>query len=259
MLCTVFANGGVLYPWPSFVYYRIAAMTHGMRASEVPLGARFELDEAAVIAAIERDRPSVVFLALPNNPTGALWRMDFALELAARYRDIAIVSDEAYIAFCGKTNLPHLDAHPNLVVMRTLSKMGMAGLRVGFVVASRAIAALVEKVRPPYNLSSLDQRAASFLLTEAGAWCEARAAEVVAERAGMVRELERLDVEVFPTEANLVLIRTKRDDVWRRLAEVGISVRAFSDGALAGCIRITIGTPAENRMLLARLAEIVAG
>jgi histidinol-phosphate aminotransferase len=106
MVVASFANGGVLYPWPSFVYYRLAAIARGVAATEVPLDARFELDEAAVIAAIERDRPSVVFLALPNNPTGTLWRMELACELAARHRDVAIVSDEAYLAYSGRTNLP---------------------------------------------------------------------------------------------------------------------------------------------------------
>src|SRR6185369_7939678 len=117
--------------------------------------------------------PSVVFLALPNNPTGTLWRMEFAIELAARHRDVVIVSDEAYAAYSGKTNLPHLATHPNLVIMRTLSKVGMAGVRVGYTISSPAIAQLLEKVRPPYNVSSLDQRAAVFLLGELREWCDA--------------------------------------------------------------------------------------
>ncbi len=153
---------GVLYPTPSFVYYRLSAIARGLPVVEVPLGARFELDEAAIERAIIAQRPSLVFLALPNNPTGTLWRVGFARELAARHPDVVVVSDEAYLAYCGETNLPA--AHGNLVVMRTLSKIGMAGLRVGFTISSPAIAAVLEKVRPPYNVSSLDQRAAVFLL-----------------------------------------------------------------------------------------------
>ena len=135
----------VLYPVPSFVYYKIAALTHRLEAIEVPLDARFELDEDAVERAITAHRPSVVFLALPNNPTGTLWRMAFATELAARHRDVVIVSDEAYHAYCGQTLLPALADHPNLVVMRTLSKLGMAGLRVGFTISSPAIATALPK------------------------------------------------------------------------------------------------------------------
>ncbi len=248
MLASAFA-GPVLYPAPTFVYYRLAAVARGLPTVEVPLDARFELDEAALLRAVDDARPSVVFLALPNNPTGTLWRMDFALELAARHRDTCVVSDEAYFAYSGRTNLPQLVAHPNLVVMRTLSKVGMAGLRVGYTISSPAIAALLEKLRPPYNLSSLDQRAAVFLLTEAAEWCAARAAEVVAERARLAGELARYG-EVFASEANLILVRFARDGVAAALADRGIGVRSFPFG-----VRITVGTPEDNALLLAALAE----
>jgi histidinol-phosphate aminotransferase len=249
----------VLYPVPSFVYYKLAAIAHGVEPVEVPLTARFELDEAAIERAIEVHRPSVVFLALPNNPTGTLWRMDFAVELAARHRDVVVVSDEAYLAYAGATNLPHLAQHENLVVMRTLSKMGMAGMRVGFTISSPAIAGLLEKVRPPYNLSSLDQRAAIFMLTEARAWCETRAAEVVTERAQLAAELAVLPgFEVFPSEANLLLVRIagarKATETWQGLADRGIVVRNFDrPGPLEGCLRITVGTPDENKLLVEAL------
>src|SRR6185295_14303592 len=135
-------------------------IAHGVEPIQVPLTPAFELDEPAMVRAIEAHRPGVVFLALPNNPTGTLWRMGFATELAARFRDVAIVSDEAYLAYSGATNLPQLAEHPNLVVMRTLSKLGMAGLRVGYTISSPALAGLLERLRPPYNVSALDQRAA---------------------------------------------------------------------------------------------------
>ncbi|MDQ3341886.1 MAG: histidinol-phosphate transaminase [Myxococcota bacterium] len=253
MLCNAFA-GPILYPVPTFVYYKLAAIARGLPAIEVPLDARFELDEAAVMRAIDQHRPSVVFLALPNNPTGTLWRIGFALELAAKYRDTVIVSDEAYVAYSGVSNLPALASHPNLVVMRTLSKIGMAGLRVGFTISSPAIAHVLEKVRPPYNVSALDQAAATFVVEEASAWCEARAHEVVEERARLASALAA-KVDVFASAANLVLVRVSDSRAtWQRLADAGISVRAFGDsGPLANCIRITVGTPAENAALLAAL------
>jgi histidinol-phosphate aminotransferase len=260
MLCSAFAAprgarpAAVLYPVPSFVYYRIAAMVRGLEVVEVPLTDAFELDEPAVIRAIEEHQPSVVFLALPNNPTGTLWRIGFAAELAARFRDVAIVSDEAYFAYSGATSLPALADHPNLVVMRTLSKLGMAGLRVGFTISSPAIAALLEKLRPPYNVSALDQRAAEFLLENASEWCAARAADVVAERTRLAAALAGRGFEVFASEANLLLIRTAgAAALWQRLADAGISVRLFDAGRLAGCLRITVGTPAETDALLAAL------
>ena len=248
MIISAFA-GPVLYPTPSFVYYKLSAVARGVPVVEVPLDAQFELDEDAIEAAIAEHSPSVVFLALPNNPTGTLWRMDFALELAERHRDIAIVSDEAYFAYSGKTNLPQLGDHDNLIVMRTLSKVGMAGLRVGYTISSRAIASLLEKLRPPYNVSSLDQRAACFMLSEGSEWCAARAAEVVAERGRLATALARFG-EVFPSEANLLLVRFGKPDVAQALAERGISVRSFPFGT-----RVTVGTPDENALLLAALAE----
>lgn len=260
MLCAAFAAprgdrpAAILYPVPTFVYYQIATMARGLDAIEVPLSPVFELDEPAMIRAIDEHRPSVVFLALPNNPTGTLWRLGFATELARRYRDVVIVADEAYFAYSQATSLPVLAEHPNLVVMRTLSKYGMAGLRVGFAVAAPAIAALVEKVRPPYNLSALDQRAAEFLLDRAHDWCAARTAEVIAERPKLAAALAARGFEVFPSEANLLLIRTPNATaLWRRLADAGITVRLFDAGRLAGCLRITVGSPADNAALLAAL------
>jgi histidinol-phosphate aminotransferase len=257
MLCSAFA-GAILYPVPTFVYYKLAAVARGVPVVEVPLGLRFELDEAAVERAIAEHRPSVVFLALPNNPTGTLWRMDFALELAERHRDTVIVSDEAYVAYSGRTNLPALAQHPNLVVMRTLSKVGLAGLRVGFTISAPAIADVLEKVRPPYNVSSLDQAAAVFALREAATWCLARAADVVEERAKLATALGAYG-ETFASEANLVLVRFPHaTEIWRGLADRGIAVRNFDGppGPLAGCLRITVGTAEENAMLLAALAEL---
>lgn len=255
MLCAAFAvPPRILVPAPSFVYYKLAATARGTATIEVPLGPRFTLDEDAVSRAIAAEQPAVVFLALPNNPTGTLWRLDFALELAARHRDVVIVSDEAYVAYSGVTNLAALAAHPNLVILRTLSKLGMAGLRVGFTISSPAIAALLEKVRPPYNVSALDQVAAEFLVDAAADWCEARARDVVAERGRLAAGLLAAGLDVLPSEANLLLVRVSdAPQRWRQLAEAGILVRAFGPGPLADYLRITVGTPAENDALLAAL------
>jgi histidinol-phosphate aminotransferase len=264
-LTTAFAArpAKILYPVPSFVYYRIAAIAHQVEAIEVPLTPRFELDEAAISRAVETHKPSVVFFALPNNPTGTLWRMEFAHELAARHRDVIVVSDEAYGAYSARSSLPVLAEHPNLVVMRTLSKVGMAGIRVGYTISSPAIAHVLEKVRPPYNLSSLAQRAARYLLENAGAWCAERAAEVVAERTKLAAALATLPgTVVFPSEANLVLVRFpagQAQAIWQGLVDRGIIVRSFGNaGPLASCLRITVGTPQQNRWVVEALTELCA-
>ena len=251
--------GPILYPTPTFVYYKLAAIARGLEPVEVPTGPRFELDPAVLDHTIVERKPSVVFLALPNNPTGTLWPIELACELAARHRDVCVVSDEAYLAYCGRSNLAELSAHPNLVVMRTLSKVGMAGLRVGFTISSPAIAQVLEKLRPPYNLSALDQRAALFMLEEAGEWCAARAAEVVAERGRLAAALAPYG-DVFASEANLLLVRFgagRATQLWQGLAQRGILVRNLDrPGPLEGCLRITVGTPEENALLVAGVGEL---
>lgn len=252
LLVQAFA-GPVLYPVPTFVYYRLAARARGLPVVEVPLTSAFELDEVACEAAVVAQKPSVVFLSLPNNPTGTLWRPEFALALAERHRDTVIVADEAYFAYSGRTLLWALADHPNLVVMRTLSKVGMAGLRVGFTISSSAVATMLDNVRPPYNVGSLAQRAALFMLREASEWCTARAADVVAARAGLAADLASMPgVEVFPSEANLVLVRIpgRAGKIWQALADRGIVVRAFDSPLLVDCLRITVGTPEENRTVI---------
>jgi histidinol-phosphate aminotransferase len=257
--------GPLLYPSPSFVYYKLAAIARGLPAVEVPLTDRFELDESALVASIASYHPSVVFLALPNNPTGTLWRPQIALELAARFRDTVIVSDEAYLAYAAVSNLGALREHPNLVVMRTFSKIGLAGMRVGYTIQSKAIAHVLEKVRPPYNVSSLDQRVAEFALEHAMDWCEAQAGHVVAERGRLAPALAAKGFDVFPSAANLLLVRVPAAGfapsdgsapldapaLYAKLLAAGIVVRFFGTaGALAGCLRITVGTPVENDSLL---------
>jgi histidinol-phosphate aminotransferase len=270
ILCEAFAAprpgarvARMLYPVPTFVYYRIACQSRGVEAVEVPLGADFTLDLDAVHAAFAARRPNVAFFALPNNPTGTLWPMPAIAELARANPDVIVVSDEAYVAYSGQTLLGALAALPNLVVMRTLSKVGLAGLRVGYVVVAPAIAAVLEKVRPPYNLGSLDQAAAAWLLEHAADWIDAQARAVVAERPRLVAALAALPgVTVFPSEANLVLIRIagagRAAAIWQALQDRGILVRNFDrPGPLAGCLRITVGTPAQDDLLLEALRGLL--
>lgn len=272
MLCSAFAAprgaspAAIAYPVPTFVYYRLATIARGLEPVEIPLTSRFELDEAALIAAIERHDPSVVFLALPNNPTGTLWRPQVALELAARFPRTVIVSDEAYCAYSKESNLGALVPAvqlPNLVVLRTLSKIGLAGLRVGYLVGSPAMVGHLEKVRPPYNLGTLAQAAARFFVTTGAAWCAERAAEVVAQRAHLAGELAERGFEVFPSAANLLLVRTeagRAHRIWHALQALGVLVRDFDrPGPLAGCLRVTVGTAADHQILLEALDQVMPG
>lgn len=273
LICAAFAEprpgktrAGVLYPDPSFVVYRLAALGHNLEPIEITLDDEMQLDFELVDDAIAGRQPNVAFFALPNNPTGTLWAPEKVAELAARHPDTLFVSDEAYIQYGGRTLLPRLPELPNLIVMRTLSKIGMASLRVGFVAASPAIVHELEKLRMPYNLGTLNQRAAVWLLKNHKAWLADRARDLLAERERLATALRAFpQVKVFPSEANLLLVRIgKANDgqatrVWKALAAKGIMVRNFDrPGPLAGCLRITPGTPAENELLLAELPAALA-
>ena len=253
----------VLYPVPTFVYYKIAATARGIEAVEVPLADDFSLDEDAIRWAFTEMRPNVAFFALPNNPTGTLWPLAFIADLARSNPDVIIVADEAYLAYSGQTLAGALIALPNLVVMRTLSKVGLAGLRVGFLAASTAITTELEKVRPPYNVGAFNQAAALVALDEGATWMAARAAAVIAERGRVVEALAKHPtLRIFDTQSNLVMVRVAGDgrasQLWQHLVDRGVLVRTFDRpgaGALAGCLRITIGTPTENSLLLAAIEQ----
>jgi histidinol-phosphate aminotransferase len=264
LLCAAFgeprtppAPAAVLFPSPSFVVFRTATLAHGLEPVDAPLGPRFEPDEGALFAAVERARPNLIFLATPNNPTGTEWPRATITKLLSQYPDVITVVDEAYLAYSDAPSCIDLAlAHPHCVVLQTLSKIGLAGLRVGILVGRREVIAEVEKVRPPYNLSTPAQRAAQVVLASHRGELEAHFAEVKRERARLASALAALEgVEVFPSGANFVLVRVARARaLYQSLVERGVLVRCFNAGALAGCLRITVGTAEENGRLLDALA-----
>ena len=244
----------VMYPAPGFVVYKTAALSHGMAVVEVPLGSRFEADEAALLAAVEREQPNLIFLATPNNPTGTEWSRGFIEKLVAQHPQCITIVDEAYLAYTEARSCIDLAlAHPHCVVLQTLSKIGLAGLRVGYLVGRREVVAELEKVRPPYNLDTMSQRAATVILRDHRSEIDAHASEVKTERKKLFDALATVpDLEVFPSGANFFLVRApEATRLYHWLAERGVVVRCFDrPGPLAGCLRITVGTPDENAWLL---------
>ena len=241
---------------PSFVMYRMSAVISGLRYEGVPLGNGFALDEAAVMAAFTRHRPALTWLAYPNNPTGTLFPREAILRLAAAAPGLLVV-DEAYYPFAGGATL--LDAVgrvPNLLVVRTVSKLGLAGLRLGLCVGPREWTGELEKLRPPYNVNVLTAAAADWVLAQ-GDLLAAQAAAIVAERAVLEHGLDALGLVHFPSAANFVLVRVPdAPAAFEGLKARGILVKNLhgSHPQLAHCLRLTVGTPDENRKLLAALA-----
>jgi histidinol-phosphate aminotransferase len=247
----------VLYPAPGFVVYRTVCLSHGLEPVEVPLGPRFEARPEALFEAMRTARPNLLFLATPNNPTGTMWPLEVVERLVREHPETIVVVDEAYAAYSGAPSaVPLALAQPNCLVVQTLSKIGLAGLRLGYVVGRREVITELEKVRPPYNLDTLSQRAACVLLSRHGDALAAAARAVVEERARLAAALLARGFEVFPSGGNFVLVRVAdAAALHRRLASQGVAVRCFDrpGTALAGCLRITVGTPDENALLLARL------
>jgi len=248
----------ILAPEPSFVMYRLNALYAGVRFVGVPLLPDFSLDTGAVLAAIERERPALIFLAFPNNPTGNLFAAT-GIEAILRAAPGLVVVDEAYHAFADASFLPRLAEFPNLVVMRTVSKIGMAGLRLGYAVAAPEWTTELNKVRPPYNLNALTQAVAPLLLAEDALLAE-QATRIKAERSRLHAALRDLPgVVAFPTQTNFVLARVPDAPRWfERLRQQGILVKNLHGWhpSLEHCLRITVGTPAENDALLAALETL---
>jgi histidinol-phosphate aminotransferase len=262
LLCATFGEprdartrGSVLYPSPSFVVYRIAAVAHGLEPLEVPLGPRFAPDEDALLAAVADRQPNLVFLATPNNPTGTVWPRETVTRLVTEHPEVITVVDEAYLAYGDARSCSDLAlSHPHCLVLGTLSKIGLAALRVGYLIGRPEVLTEVDKVRPRYNLSAPDQLAAEVVLPSHQAELEGHLDEVRQERARLSASLGQLGIEVFPSGANFLLVKARAATALAAaLAVRGVMVRCFDQGALLGCLRITIGTRDENDRLLEEL------
>lgn len=246
---------------PSFVVYRLAAVAAGMRYVGLPLRADFTLDADALLAAIARERPALTWIAYPNNPTGNLFPRE-AILAAVRASPGVVAVDEAYYAFSGGASmLDEAGRHPNLVLVRTVSKLGLAGLRLGVAIASREWIHELEKLRMPYNVNVLTAAAADLLLAEREVF-ERQTGAIVAERTRLERALDAMPgARRFPSAANFILVRVPdAPRAFEALRARGILVRTFhgSHPLLAHCLRLTVGTPDENTRMLEALAPALA-
>ncbi|MES2297541.1 MAG: histidinol-phosphate transaminase [Pseudomonadota bacterium] len=247
----------VLAPVPAFVMIPRSAQFAGMDFVGVPLRADFSLDRAAMLAAIAEHKPAVVFLAYPNNPTGNLFdENDMVAIIEALGENGIAVVDEAYEPFARTSFMHRLPEFENLVVMRTLSKLGLAGIRLGYMAAAPALLRELDKVRPPYNVNVLSQVAAEFALEHLDVFY-AQAALLNSARGELSGALASLPgVEVFPSQANFLLFRVPdAAAVTANLLAKQVLIKNVSKmhGTLANCIRVTVSTPEENAAFLLAL------
>jgi histidinol-phosphate aminotransferase len=249
-----------LAPLPGFVMYAMSAQLQGVTFHGVPLTANFELDEAAMLSAIATHKPAVVYLAYPNNPTGTLWNADVIerIVVAQGQQGGLIVMDEAYQPFASQTYMDRIVRHGHVLLMRTLSKFGLAGVRLGYMVGPKALIAEIDKVRPPYNISVLNCECALFALEHAEVFSQ-QAAQIREEREKLSHSLAAISgVQVFPSQANMLLVRMPdATKCFEGMKLKGILVKNVSKmhPLLTNCLRLTVGTPAENTSMLAALKE----
>ena len=252
----------VLAPLPGFVMYEMSARLRGLKFVGVPLTADFELDEAAMLSAIEQHRPAITYIAYPNNPTANLFdqnTIERIVEAVGRQNGL-VVFDEAYQPFSSRTWLPRLGRHDHVLVLRTLSKFGLAGVRLGYLCGPQALIDEIDKVRPPYNVSALNAEAALFALEHADEYAR-QAALLRSERARLVIALRATPgVQVFPSEANMVLVRvadSKAAFDGMKLRGVLVKHIAGLHPLLANCLRLTVGAPQENDLMIRALKDSV--
>jgi histidinol-phosphate aminotransferase len=249
----------VLAPEPGFVMYRMVATFNGMDYVGVPLASDFDLDLDAMLAAIRQHQPALVFLALPNNPTGNLFSIDRVRAVIEACEGL-VVLDEAYTAFTDADHLTLAQDYDNVLVMRTLSKVGLAGLRLGLLIGDAAWLAEAEKVRLPYNINVLTQLSAEFALEHYQVMRQ-QTALIRAERERLISELRGLSaLQVWGSEANFVLVRTpegRAREIFEQLKSRGVLIKCLdgSHARLHDCLRLTVGQPADSDQLLAALRE----
>ena len=249
-------GASVLAVEPSFVMYKVLADTLGMQYRGVRLTADFNLDMSATLAAITAYKPVLIFLAVPNNPTGNCFseiELRQIIERSSENNGLVVI-DEAYIAFTS-TNMMHLILeHTNVLVMRTLSKIGLAGLRLGMLIAAPCWIEQFNKIRMPYNINVLTQLSVSFALDHYEV-LQRQAAMLIEQRALLMADLEACDgVEVFSSEANFILLRTQKNaiEIFEGLKAEGILIKNLSGAhpLLENCLRVTVSKSDENARFL---------
>ena len=246
----------VLTPEPTFVMYRLIASFARVQYVGVPLDPEFRLDMAAMREQIRRHQPAVIFLAYPNNPTGNLWSREDIEEIISLTPGLVVV-DEAYAPFAAASVMDWLGHYHNLLIMRTMSKMGLAGLRLGWLMGPAEWLAEFDKLRLPYNIGVLTQVSADFALRHKQMF-DLQADQIRTDRQRLIESLNAMrGVEVFPSDANFIIFRTpagRADGIFTAIKHQGVLIKNLSaHGLLQDCLRVTVGKPQENERFLEAL------
>ncbi|WP_333875872.1 histidinol-phosphate transaminase [Methylobacter sp.] len=260
LLMALPANACVLAPDPGFVMYKQLSLCLGLSYYGIPLLAdSFELDLPAMLDAMEKHQPSVIFLAYPNNPTGNLFSKASIREIIKTAKGLVVI-DEAYAPFADASFIDSLGQYDNLLVMRTVSKLGLAGLRLGYIAGLPGIIEQLHKIRLPYNINSLTQISADFALSHKALF-DQQTQKICAERSLVFNKLNTLNgITAYLSAANFILFKTpenRANEIFASIKKQGVLIKNLSPqgGLLADCLRVTIGTPEENAAFLTALTK----
>ena len=262
ILCTALTGQimDVIIPVPTFAMYRISALNNGHRVIGVPLDASFDLDLDVILSHLATTKTTpLIFLSYPNNPTGNCFSRQKIETILEQAKGIVVV-DEAYSPFSGKSFLPFLSRYENLVILKTLSKVGLAAMRIGFLVGPAPLIHELDKVRLPYNINALSQVAAGFYLDNEKTFLE-QTEEIIGMREELFEALKEVEgIHPYPSEANFIFFSCDfdLDSVYSTFLEKGILIKAFNTPGIAErCMRVTVGNHKENEEFLAALKNIV--
>ena len=259
ILCTALAGrtASILVPTPTFAVYGIVGRNHGCQVFEVPLGEDFDLDLPAMLTVIREKQPALVFISNPNNPTGNVFHPK-KIEAILQASEGLVVVDEAYFPFSGITLMPLLATYKNLVILRTLSKVGLAAIRVGFLLGTAELVQELDKVRLPYNINSLSQVGAAFYLDEEAVFLQ-QIRDIISSREMLFDQMNQTaGIRPFPSAANFIFFSCDydADSIYKYLLNRGILIKNLNaPGRLRNCLRVTIGNPSENIQFLEALRE----
>ena len=235
---------------PSFVMYEMIAKFSRLNYIDSPL-IDFDIDLENTLQIIKETQPKLIFIAYPNNPTGNLFNRE-KIETIIQSTDALVVLDEAYYAYADDTFLNDIAKYENLILLRTISKIGFAGVRLGLLIGSEEIVGELNKIRLPYNINSLTQAACKFLLNKKD-YLQSHAELIVNERKELIKSIKKYkNITVFPSQANFVLIKTlDSQELFNFLLDKRILIKNLSKmKGLDNFLRITIGSPNENATIL---------
>lgn len=258
-LATARPGAKLLTVEPGFAMFRMIAAFADMEYFSIPLLSDFSLDADHMLDAIARHQPAVIFLAYPNNPSGNLFDTEALCQIIEASPALVVI-DEAYHPFADKTFLDKLPDYPNLLVMRTLSKLGLAGLRLGLLTGNPEWLVHFEKIRLPYNIGIITQLVATKAMQHF-AVLQQQAYEIKQNRTVLMSKLAALDgVEVFPSDANFILFRVNHaSEIFQALVQQGILIKNLDNThfLLKNCLRVTIGTMDENTQFLKTISNLI--